>query len=138
MAMTEAKVNYNFEEAKVGEKQVAVTNSNSVTVEHLELVLLNGYFGEVREFDGIAAGASGMINIDSDREIGTTQIDASSTFTVGGVVYFEPSTSAAGKLYATSITGRAPVGIATKVNNGVSVTFKPFVQRVSATGIVVA
>lgn len=136
--MTEAKVNFNFEEAKVGQKQVAVTNTYARTLIHLELVLLNGYFGEVRDFDGIAASADGVINIDSDREIGTSQINTSDTFVVGNPVYFLPATTVAGKLRSASATGNAPVGIVTSINNGVSVTFKPFAQRTSDVGIVVA
>ena len=136
--MTEAKVNYNFEEAVVSNKQVTVTNNLGRAVEHLELVLLNGYFGEVRDFDGIADSAIGHINIDSDREIGTTQIDTGDTFNVGDPIYFEPGGSTvAGKLRAASATGNAAVGIITKVNAGVAITFKPFVQRTSANGIVV-
>ena len=136
--MTEAKVNFNFEEAKVGQKQVVVNNTYGRTLDHLELVLLNGYFGEVREFDGIAAGADGVINIDSDREIATSQIGTSDTFVVGAILYFLPSSSVAGKLRSASGTGRAAVGIVTAINNGTSVTFKPFAQRTSAAGIVVA
>ncbi len=137
--MTEAKVNFNFTETKVGAKQVLVTNDLSRTVDHLELVLLDAYFGEVREFEGIADSASGYINIDADREIATTQINTGDTFVVGNVIYFEPGgSSAAGELRAASGSGRAAVGIVTAINNGVSVTFRPFVQRLDATGIVVA
>ena len=137
--MTEAKVNFNFEEAKLGQTQVIVNNDLGRAVDHLELVLLNAYFGEVREFDGIADSADGVINIDSDREIGTDQINTGDTFVVGDVVFFEPGgSSAAGTLRSTTGTGNAPVGVLTDVSAGVSVTFRPFVQRTGSTGIVVS
>lgn len=134
MAMTEAKVNFNFEESTVDAKQVLVTNDLGFDVSHLELVLINGYFGEVKEFDGIANGATGYINIDSDRTIGTTQIDTGDTFVVDSPVYFHVANKV---LEATSAAGNVAVGICTKINNGVSVEFRPFVQRTSAAGLVV-
>lgn len=132
--MTEAKVNYNFEESLDSMNQVKVTNNLGYAVEHLELVLINGYFGEVRDFDGIAAAARGTICIRDDREIRTTQIDTGDTFVLDAPVYFNPTTKV---LEAASASGNAAVGICTFVNNGVAVGFKPFAQRLSATGIVV-
>jgi len=132
--MTEAKVNYNFEESQENVSQVEVVNDLGYAVKHLELVLINGYFGEVREFDGIANGAAGKINIDDKRLIGTTQIDLADVFVLDAPVYFHVANKV---LEVTSAAGNVFVGMCTKVNNGVSVEFKPVVQRTSATGLVV-
>ena len=136
--MTEAKVNFNFEEVLVDSNQVLVQNTEGRTVEHLELVLCEKYFGEVCEFDGIADDAYGMININHNRLIETTQIAVGDTFVLGEPVYFDPGgAGAAGELEATGGSGNVAVGICTRVNNGVSVQFRPFVQRLNATGLVV-
>lgn len=134
--MTNAKPNYNFEESYVNQKQVLVTNNLGRTAEHLELVFLSGYFGEVREFDDIANAATGMININDERQVFTTQIETTDTFVVGQVVYFEPGgSSAAGKLRATPEPTAIAVGIVTQVSAGVAVEFKPFKQRGEVNGL---
>lgn len=136
--MTDAKVNYNFYEEKIHDKQPLVQNTEGRTVEHLELILADAYFGEVKEFDGIVDDGYGRINIDHEREIYTTQIETTDTFTVGNTVYFAPGgASAAGKLVDTSASGNVAVGIITMVNAGVGIAFRPFVQRLNATGLVV-
>lgn len=134
MAMVDAKVNYNFHENFVDIDQVLVANGLGYDVVHLELVLLDKLFGEVREFDGIANGATGMINIDSKRRITTTQIDVVDVFVVGDPVYFHPANKV---LEVTGAVGNVAVGTCTKINNGVSVEFQPYVQNMSATGLVV-
>lgn len=127
--MTEAKVNYNFEEAEVDVTQIEVENDLGRAVEHLELVYLGGYFGEVRAFDGIADGARGIININPNRLIGTTQIEITDTFVLDAALFFNPGGSvAAGELEDTTASGSIEVGIVTKVNNGVAVTFRPYGQ----------
>ena len=136
MAMADAKVNYNFEEKLLSQDQVLVTNNLGRIAEHLELVSLDGYFGEVREFDDIANGATGMISINAERTINTTQCNLTDTFVLGGLVYFvSGGAGAAGALRAGYITGGTAVGICTVVNNGVSVGFKPYVQRVSGNNV---
>lgn len=132
--MTEAIQNFSFEEARLGVTQVEVTNDLGYAVVHLELVLINGYFGEVRDFDGIADGARGLINLDDEREIRTKQIDTGDTFVLDAPVYFNPTTKV---LEVTGAAGNVAVGICTYVNNGVAVGFKPFKQRLSAAGLVV-
>lgn len=132
--MTTAVQNYSFEERKLGSKQVEVENDLGYAVKHLELVLINGYFGEVRSFDGIADGARGIINIDDEREIVTAQIDTGDTFVLDAPVYFHVANKV---LEVTSASGNVAVGICTYVNNGTAVGFKPFKQRLSATGLVV-
>lgn len=134
MAMVDAKVNYNFHETEVDMNQVLVTNDLGYAVEHMELVLIATYFGQVLEFDGIAIGAAGMIDLKSDRKITTTQIDVGDTFVLGNPVYFHPADK---ELKATGGAGTVAVGMCTAINNGVSVEFMPFVQRFGATGLVV-
>ena len=140
--MTEAIQNYSFEESRLGDKQVDVTNDLGHDVKHLELVLINGYFGEVRSWDpltvvgdhGIPDGARGVINIDDEREIQTKQIDTGDTFVLDAPVYFHVVNRV---LEVTSAAGNVAVGMCTVVNNGVSVGFKPFKQRLAAAGLVV-
>ena len=132
--MTEATQNFRFEEARLGVTQVEVANDLGYDVVHLELVLINGYFGEVREFDGIANGARGIINTDDEREIRTRQIDTGGTFVLDSPLYFNPTTKV---LEDASAAGNVAVGIVTYVNNGTAVGFKPFKQRLDAAGLVV-
>jgi len=130
--MTEAKVNFNFEESYISDKQVKVTNNLGRTAEHLEFVWLDGYFGEVREFDDIANAASGVININNFRRVWTTQIETTDTFTVNGIVYFVPGgAAAAGKLRAGYQADGIPVGICTEINAGVAIEFRPFPQKLA-------
>jgi len=134
MAMVDAKVNYNFHESEVDMNQVKVTNDLGYAVEHLELVLIATMFGQVTEIDGIAIGADGMIDLNPNRKISTTQIDTGDTFVIGAPVYFHVAHKV---LEVTSASGNVAVGICTAINNGVSVEFMPFVQRTDVTGLVV-
>lgn len=135
--MTNAKVNYNFEENLLENKQVVVANSLGRALEHLEIVSMGGFFGEVRDFDGVAIGANAHINIDADREIRTTQINTTDTFTIGSVVYFVPGgSSAAGVLRAQTEVTAIAVGVCTFINAGVAIGFRPFIQRLSEPNIV--
>ena len=130
MAMTDAKVNFNFEVTEVDVHQVLVTNNLGRVISHLELVYLDGYFGEVAEFDDIADGATGMINIDPNRQIATTQINITDTFVFKGIVWLvSHGVLATSVLRDAYVADAIPVGICTKVNNGTSVEFRPFVQR---------
>jgi hypothetical protein len=126
MSMTEAKVNYGFHENFISIDLIKITNSSGVAYVHLQLVYEDGYFGEVREFDGIANGATGYINIYSKRRITTTQIDTGDTFVLDDPLYFNPTTKKLEVDYAlTSILA----GKVTKINNGVSVEFMPHKQN---------
>lgn len=126
MAMTEAKINYNFHENFIDVDLILITNSSGVAYIHLQLVYEDGYFGEVREFDGIANGATGYINIYSKRKITTTQIDTGDTFVLYDPLYFNPTT---GLLEVDYALGSILVGKVTKINNGVSVEFMPHKQN---------
>ena len=134
MAMVDAKVNYNFHESEIDINQVKVTNDLGYDVVHLELVLIATMFGQVVEFDGIADAAEGLIDIEPNRKISTTQIDLVDVFVVGAPVYFHPVNKV---LEVTGAVGNVAVGMCTAINNGVSVEFMPFVQRTGVTGLVV-
>ena len=80
---TDVPVNaYNFTEKKLfGEPvAVAVTNNTTRTMLLGETVFLNGFIGEVMDQDGIAAAASGNININPSRHISMNQVDVADTF----------------------------------------------------------
>lgn len=134
MAMVDAKVNYNFHESEIDINQVKVTNDLGYDVEHLELVLIATMFGQVTEIDGIASTETGMIDLNPNRKISTTQVAIADTFVVGAPVYFHVANKV---LEVASASGNVAVGICTAINNGVSVEFMPFVQRTGVTGLVV-
>ena len=128
--MTSAKVNYSFDEKYLSVTQVLVTNNLGRAIEHKEIVALDGFVGEATDFDGIADGASGYINVYDQREVGTTQINITDTFVVGCNVFFVPGgSSAAGTLRAGYIATGFPIGICTAVSPAVSIYFKPFAQK---------
>jgi len=135
MAFTQAAVNdYNFSEVTESDKQITVTNNLGRTAKYAELVNLGGYFGEVREFAGIANAATGKININPDRTIRTQQVKATTTFTVGSKVYFlSGGSSAAGELYGVETLNAIPVGVclAEEGTGGAqtAVTFRPYTQN---------
>jgi len=135
MAFTQAAVNdYNFSEVTESDKQITVTNSLGRTAKYAELVNLGGYFGEVREFAGIANGATGRINVNSERTIRTQQVEATTTFTVGSKVYFlSGGSSAAGKLYGVETLNAVPVGVCTAEGGSggaqTYVEFRPYAQN---------
>jgi predicted RecA/RadA family phage recombinase len=130
--------NNNFYEKYLGEKAITVTNNLGRTVEINELVYLGGYFGNALE--EIANGATGKICIDNDREIYTEQVEATDTFTVGGVMYFVPGgSSAQGKL--TDAAGSTGVAVGTitaeegTAGAQTSVTFRPYLQKADLSGL---
>ena len=132
--MVDAKVNYNFHESEIDINQVEVTNDLGFTIVHLELVLIATMFGQVVTFDDVINGADCIIDINPNRKITTTQVDTGDTFVVGAPVYFHVANKV---LEVTGAAGNVAVGICTKINNGVSVEFMPFVQRFGVTGLVV-
>jgi len=130
MAMVDAKVNCNFEESYVNVNHILVTNGSGRDWSHLELVVVAGLIGEVRDFDGIDNGDTGYINIDPDRIIGTTQINITDTFVVGQVVYLKTSAVVANdKIRSTPEVDTVPIGICTYEDSGTSIAYKPFTQR---------
>jgi hypothetical protein len=135
MAFTAANENtYGFSEVTEEDEQILVTNGLGRTALDAELVLIGKYFGNVSKYGGIANGSTGYINICGDRTIRTKQIEATTTFTVGGVVYFVPGgSSAAGKLYGVATALGVPVGICLEEEGTggaqTSVTFRPFAQN---------
>ncbi len=136
MAMTEVEKNYSFHDETMKDLQVLVTNNTDRTLEHNELVYLDGYFGEVVEIDGIAAAAEGYINIYPFRTIRTTQVADAQDFTPGDVVWFAPQTSGAGNngelLDDAPNPVVAQVAVGTILAGGDSgyVIFRPFIQDI--------
>lgn len=133
--MTEVAFNHDFTEVESGARQVLVTNDLGRTIEHHELVYLDGWFGEVVELDGIADNATGYINVDWERKIRSNQVEATDTFTVGNTMYFVPGSGAAGTL--TDAAGGTGVAIGTITDEGGTggaqtwVEFMPFLQQVN-------
>jgi hypothetical protein len=143
MSMTAVATNvHEFAEIKSNDKQPLVTNNLGRDTNELELVYLDGYFGEVLKSGGIADTETGRINIDSDREIRTKQVHAADTYAVGGTIWFvSGGAGAAGKLRAADpgsgtvyaagiITGEEGTGGAQT-----AVTFRPFAQRLDAADV---
>ena len=141
MAFTQAAVNdYNFSEVTESDKQVLVTNNLGRTAKYGELVYLDGYFGEVREYGGIANAATGRININAERIIRTQQVKATDTFTKGSTMWFlSGGSSAAGQLVDSADPGAVAVGIITDEEGTggaqTAVSFRPFVQRLDAADV---
>jgi hypothetical protein len=141
MAFTQAYQNvYGFSEVTESDKQVLVTNNLGRTVLEGELVYLNGYFGNVVEYGGIANGLTGRININAERIIRTKQIEATDTFVATGTMWFVSGGSgAAGKLVDAVEAGAVAVGIITEEEGTggaqTAVGFRPFVQRLDAADV---
>lgn len=140
MSFTEVKSNlYNFSEVTNDDKQPLVTNNLGRDVVYGEFVYLDGYFGEVREYGGIANGAQGRINIDGDRIVSTQQVEATDTFVEGNTLWFvsggaggagtfQDADPGSGTRYACGIiTGEEGTGGAQT-----AVRFRPFLQRLDA------
>lgn len=100
---------YNFtEKEKFGNAvAVSVTNSSTRTLEYGETVFISGWIGNVMDTDGIAASASGLIDVNPNRNVSMNQVDAADTFAVGkNPIYFLPQTnSAAGEWKDTDASG---------------------------------
>ncbi len=134
MSMTEVKTNtFSFSEVTEKDTQPLVTNDLGRDADSLELVYLDGYFGEVKEAGGIASTEQGRINIDHERTVRTGQIEATDTFVVGQILHFLPGgSSAAGTLIDIPEAGSIPAGIILEEEGAggaqTSVTFRPFAQ----------
>jgi hypothetical protein len=118
-----------FHEQKLSVSQVTIKNNSGAAYTQGKLVYEQGYFGNVTDPLGIAAGANGVIDIESRRIIETDQINAADTFTVAlgadpAYVYFD---EAADLLRDNSGGGKYPVVgilVTTKDANDV-ITFMP-------------
>lgn len=86
---------------------VIVTNGTTRTVLFGETVFLNGWIGNVMEQDGIAAGATGRIDVNPDRNISMNQVDITDTFAANkNPIYFLPQTNTVvGQFKDTSASG---------------------------------
>jgi hypothetical protein len=131
MSMTVYDYNFDFQIREDG-AQVVVTNNLGRTALFGELVYLGGYFGYVAEFDGIANGATGRIQLlDPSVEISSAQVEVTDTFTAGNILHFLPGgSSSAGTLVDAPATGTIPVGkITGEFGTGgaqTAVIFRPF------------
>lgn len=136
MAFVPYPNNYNFHEETLSDRMVEVKNTSGRKVLHNELVLIDGYFGEVCEFDGIENGARGFININPERTIKTTQVKDTldDAFTPGNPVYFIPQTGAKEGLLTDTNESSTAIAVGMIVSadedNGVWVVFRPYVQDV--------
>lgn len=136
--MTAYPNNYDFHEETLHDLMVLATNTLARTVLHNELVYIDGYFGEVCDFDGIAENGEGYLNINFNRSIKTTQVGAAELlagdFTVGKTLYFITQTADnEGYLVdqTTSEVPATPVGIILDADEDNEwVVFRPFVQMV--------
>lgn len=132
--MAEAKVNaYNWSEVTESDNQVTIINTSGRAYTNREIVNEGRYVGEVREYNGIANGASGKINIEERRKIRTSQIEITDSFVVGQLIYFlSGGAGAPGELRATPVAGSVPVGFCTEEGGGAGthtyIEFRPFDQ----------
>lgn len=138
MADTVVELNNNYAEREKGSSLRLVTNNLGRTAAYKELVYLGGLFGSVEEFNGIANGASGYIDIAADREISTTQVATGATFTAGNTLLFEGGGAGAeGTLTSIATATTVPVGkITGEFGTGAAQTgvkFIPFVQNLGIT-----
>lgn len=88
---------YNFTEKKLlgngGPVEISITNSSARTVLFGETVFFDGWIGNVIDQDGIAAGASGLIDVNPNRHISLNQVDVADTFAAGlNPIFFVPQT----------------------------------------------
>lgn len=89
---------YNFTEKKLlgngGPVDVLITNNSTRTVLFGETVFFDGWIGNVMEQDGIAASATGRIDVNPDRHVSMNQVDIADTFAAGlNPIFFLPQTN---------------------------------------------
>jgi len=129
--------NHKFQNKTVEDRIVVLENTLARDVEQFELVIFNGYFGEVRNVEDVANGDDILVNIDSNRIICTDQVGAGQTFAVGGKVWFDPNAAgAAGALYdAENVSDFVAVGIVTAIDTASQayLEFRPFAQDTDIT-----
>ena len=71
-----------FYERELAVTQINITNTFGTDYDQGDFVLEQGYFGNVVNQDGIANGATGVIDINSMRVVETDQTKAGDTFAV--------------------------------------------------------
>lgn len=96
-----------------GQQHVSITNSTTRTLLSGEMVVVtdgnsNAFIGIVADPAGIAAAATGKVDLNQGNVIQTNQVAAAQTFTVGNSnVYVAPQTNGgAAAIYAASAAGR--------------------------------
>lgn len=106
---------YNFTEKKFpgggSPVDVLITNGTTRTMKLGETVFVSGWVGNVMEQDGIAAGATGRIDVNPNRHVSMNQVDTADTFAAGkNPIFFLPQTnSAVGQWKDTDATGLVSV-----------------------------
>lgn len=108
--------NYGFHPIKRGERQIDFTNSTTRTCEYGELVVVvdansNAYVGVVMDTDGIAASATGKVDLMEGDVISTEQRADADTFVAGDTnVYLTiQDDSNPAEVREASATGRYPL-----------------------------
>jgi hypothetical protein len=139
MSMTGYDYNFDLAIREVG-KQAEVTNNLGRTALYGEIVYLDGIYGIVMEYAGIANDAKGRIAmLDSDIIVTTAQINATDTFGVGRPIYFlAGSSSAAGTLEDSAASGAVAIGTITAEQGSAgamtAISFRPYSQIVDYGG----
>lgn len=91
--------------------EVSITNGTTRTLLFGETVFVSGWVGNVIDQDGIAAAATGLIDVNPNRHISMNQVDVADTFAAQkNPIYFLPQTnSAVGEWKDTSASGLVTV-----------------------------
>lgn len=132
MAFTEKKPNnFGFSEVTLNDTVVEFVNDTSAALKHNELVIINGFFGNVLNHEGGAVGAKVNIDINSDRTFITNQIAEDAAFVEGSLAYF-----VAGVLTSDAGEGNPAVGVVVGTDYTISnpatyVVIRPLVQGVA-------
>ena len=129
---------YGFLEQTLNDRTMVVTNATTRTMLQNELVSVGGVFGNVLEHDGIAAGASGLVNINAERTIKTAQLALGADFAVGDTVYAVAATNDAPARLTHVSAGNTPVGVCVEIDPATTqlyVVFRPFIQPVDITAV---
>lgn len=120
-------------EKKLSVTQVIIENTSGSPYVQEELVYEQGFFGNVTDPDGIADGATGVIDINSERVLETKQINTADTFAEStddepAEVFFDTVNK---ELRDSLVTDSIPVGQlvkgGAKDSNNV-IGFKPYFQ----------
>lgn len=104
---------YGYRVVEKGQQHISITNGTTRTLLYGEMVVVvdgnsNAFIGIVAEPDGIAAAATGKVDLNQGNVIQTNQVADSQTFTVeNSNVYVAPQTNGgAAAIYAASAAGR--------------------------------
>lgn len=75
---------------------ISITNATTRKMEFGETVFVSGWIGNVIEQDGIAAAATGLIDVNPNRNISMNQVDVADTFAAQkNPIFFAPQTNSA-------------------------------------------